>query len=64
MHLPQDDLVLRRLQRIESQFWALAYLTRGVLTLLGRMAAGEQVPLEHIQSLENALNSLETKVKR
>lgn len=58
MESQPTDLVLHRLQRLENQMAAVIHLTKMCLALIKRLSAGEHVPIEQIQSLERAIESL------
>lgn len=59
-----DELLRKQVQRLENQVSALIYLTRSVLSLLERICAGEQVPMEQIKSIEKAIDSLTPRNRR
>jgi len=66
MHKPIDveDLALKRIQRLENQMTAVIYLTKAVISFVKRMSAGENIPIEQIESIEKALDSLNPKNRR
>lgn len=65
MFKPDDDeLLQRRVIRLETKMAAIIYLTKGAFTLLERMTAGEDIPIEQVQSLHQALDSLSPRETR
>ena len=60
MNLPVEpaDLLLKKIQRLENQMQAIIYLTKAALSLIKRMSQGERIPVEQIESLEKAMDTL------
>lgn len=64
--LPREinELAERRILRLENQLSGIIYITKAVLNLLERMAQGEQIPIEQIQSLNKAVDTLTPQNRR
>lgn len=56
-----NELAAYQIRRLETQLSSIIYITKAVLSLLERMAQGESVPVEQIQSLDRALDTLTPK---
>jgi DNA-binding Xre family transcriptional regulator len=57
-HPEGDELLRKQVQRLENQLAAVIYLTKAAISILKRMAAGESVPIEQIESIDKAIDTL------
>ncbi len=59
-----DELLRKQVQRLENQMQAVIHLTKSALSLLKRLSMGEHIPIEQIESLEKAIDTLSPRSKR
>ena len=59
-----DELLRAHVRKLEGQVHALTYLTKAVLALLRRIANGESIPIEQIDSLDKAIDTLNQRSRR
>lgn len=60
MNLPVEtnEILLKKIQRLENQMQAIIYLTKAALSLIKRISQGEKIPVEQIESIEKAMDTL------
>lgn len=63
-HPEGDELLRKQVQRLENQLAAVIYLTKAALSILKRMAAGEKIPIEQIESIDKAIDTLSPSRRR